>query len=337
VRMRLLYLPLAVLLAATGLLGQTKKVLYLSRMGPEALARMQAAVPKITLVQGDRAKLKEQLAEVDGVIGPVDPALAASMPNLKWIQTDNAGVERFTFVPEFVKSHITLTNCKIIQGPEIADHALGLLLVLTRQLLFAIRSNAQEEWAKPETKPIELRGRTAVIVGVGGIGTQIALRVFASGMTVIGVDPKDIPFSYYLSKVVSPDQLDSVLPDADVVFISAPLTRQSKGMMGAKQFDLMKQGSYFIAISRGGLYDMDALVHALETKKLAGAGVDVTNPEPLPKGHPLWKFPNVIITSHYAGVSNGEFPRDEELFIENLHRFGAGEPLLNVVDKEKGY
>lgn len=336
-RIKLMYLPLAVLVATTGLLGQTKKILYLSRMGPEVMARMQAAVPEVKLVQGDRAKVKEQLADVDGVIGPVDPALAASMPNLQWVQTDNAGVERFSFVPEFVKSHITLTNCKIIQGPEIADHAMGLLLVLTRQLLFAIRNDAQEEWAKPEIKPIELRGRTAVIVGVGGIGTQIALRAFASGMRVIGVDPKDIPFNYYLSKVVPPEQLDSVLPDADVVFISAPLTRQSKGMMGAKQFDLMKQGSYFIVVSRGGLYDMNALVNALESKKLAGAGVDVTNPEPLPKGHPLWKFPNVIITFHYAGQSDGEFPRDEALFIENLHRFAAGQPLVNVVDKEKGY
>jgi phosphoglycerate dehydrogenase-like enzyme len=336
-RKRLLYLTLAMLLAATGLAGQTKKVLYLSRMGPEAFKRMQAAVPNVTLIPGDRAKVKEQLADVDGVIGSVDPVLASSMPRLKWVQIESAGVERFTFSPEFVKSRITLTNCKILQGPEIADHAMGLLLALTRQLLVAIRESSQEAWSKTGFTPIELLGKTAVIIGVGGIGTQIALRAHASGMTVIGVDPKEMPYVPYIARTVPPDRLDEVLPSADVVFVSAPLTRQSQGMMGAKQFESMKQNSYFIAVSRGGLYDMNALVRALESKKLAGAGVDVTNPEPLPKGHPLWKFSNVIITPHYAGVSDGEYGRDEKLFIENLRRFAADEPLLNVVDKEKGY
>jgi phosphoglycerate dehydrogenase-like enzyme len=314
-----------------------KRVLFLSRLGRAGFDRLQAAVPSVTLVYGERDKLKEQLADVDGVIGRINPELALSSPRLKWVQTENAGVEQFTFSPDFVKSQITLSNCKIIQGPEIADHAMGLLLALTRRLIFAMRNDLQETWAKPDIPPIELRGKTAVVIGVGGIGTQIALRAHASGMSVIGVDPKDIPYSYYLAKVVPPDLRDTVLPDADVVFVSTPLTPMSQGMMGAKEFGLMKQNSYFIAVSRGRLYDMNALVGVLESKKLAGAGVDVTSPEPLPNGHPLWKFPNVVITCHYAGASDGELLRDEKLFAENLGRFAAGEPLLNVVDKEKGY
>ena len=107
--------------------------------------------------------------------------------------------------------------------------------------------------------------------------------------------------------------------------------------MGPRQFELMKQGSYFIAVSRGKLYNTDALVKALDSKRLAGAGLDVTDPEPLPPGHPLWKFENVVLTPHIAGRSDGEYERDKNLFIENLRRFGAGESLLNVVDKEKGY
>jgi phosphoglycerate dehydrogenase-like enzyme len=176
-----------------------------------------------------------------------------------------------------------------------------------------------------------------VIVGVGGIGTQLALRLHASGMTVIGVDPKDLPFNDYLQKSVPPDELDSVLPSADVVFISAPLTPKSMKMMGPNEFELMKPNSYFIAVSRGRVYDLNALVKALDSGKLAGAAVDVTDPEPLPKGHPLWKFPNVVITPHIAGKSDHEFDRDEDLFIENLKRFGAGKPLLNVVNKKEGY
>ncbi len=336
-RKRLLCLTMAALLAATGLAGQNKKVLYLSRMGPEGLKRLQAAVPSVTLVAGDRAKLSEQIADVDGVLGPINVGLIKNAPKLRWIQIESAGAEAFTSSEEFRKSQITLTNCKILQGPEIADHAMALLLSLTRQINVAIRDGMKGERSKKQYTPIELRGKTAVVIGVGGIGTQIAIRANAHGMTVIGVDPKEIPYMPFLAKVVPPDRLDTVLPTADVVFISAPLTRQSEGMMGARQFDLMKQNSYFIAVSRGKIYDMDGLVKALDEKRLAGAGVDVTNPEPLPKGHPLWNFSNAIITPHVAGISDGELTRDEELFIENLRRFGTGEPLLNVVDKEKGY
>jgi phosphoglycerate dehydrogenase-like enzyme len=324
------------LLFASGLAAQKLKVLDLSRLGHDSYLRLQTAVPEIDLVEGDRSKVAAQLAEADGVIGPFDVKLLSGAPRLKWIQAESAGIEAFTFLPGFVQNKIVLTNNKILQGPEIADHALGLLLALTRGIATAARGGSQD-WNQRNFHPIELRGKTAVIVGVGGIGTQIALRLHASGMTVIGVDPKDIPFNTYLSRTVAPDRLDSVLPQADVVFISAPLTPRSRKMMGPREFDLMKPNSYFIAVSRGGIYDTDALVKALDSRKLAGAGLDVTNPEPLPKDHPLWKFPNVLITPHIAGRSDGENARYEALYIENLKRFAAGEPLLNVVDKEKGY
>jgi len=297
---------------------------------------MRSAVPNVTLIDGDQTKVAEQLADVDGVIGSVSPALLAKAPKLKWIQAESAGVENYTFLPGFADSGITLTNCKIVQGPEIADHALGLLLALTRGIAIAAR-NSKGEFNQRAFSPIELRGKTALIIGVGGIGTQIAERLHASGMTVIGVDPKDMPYTTYLARTVAPDRLDSVIPLADVVLVSAPLTPRSRKMMGPRQFELMKQNSYFIAVSRGGLYDTDALVKALDSKKLAGAGVDVTDPEPLPPGHALWKFPNVVITPHIAGRSDGENARYEELFTENLRRFAANEPLLNVVDKAKGY
>jgi len=333
---KLFFVTLAGMLLASGLAGQKLKVLDLSRLGHEAYVRMQAAVPEITLVEGDRSKAGAQLADADGVIGPFDLKLLSAAPKLKWIQSESAGVENFTFLPGFAQSKIVLTNNKILQGPEIADHALGLLLALTRGIAIAARGGSQD-WNQRNFSPIELRGKTAVIVGVGGIGTQIALRLHASGMTVVGVDPKDMPYNTYLSRTVAPDRLDSVLPIADVVFISAPLTPLSRKMMGPREFELMKPNSYFIAVSRGGLYDIDALVKALDSKRLAGAGLDVTDPEPLPKNHPLWKFPNVLITPHIAGRSDGENARYEALYIENLKRFAAGEPLLNVVDKEKGY
>jgi phosphoglycerate dehydrogenase-like enzyme len=252
------------------------------------------------------------------------------------VQIYSAGFEYLRF-PEFLASDVVLTNCKIIQGPNIADHAMAMLLALTRDLNKIIPTRTGEEWRRDTYHPIELRGKTAVVIGVGGIGSQIAQRAQAFGMTVIGVDPKDIPLNPYVSRMIYPDQLDSVLPEADVVFVSAPLTPASEGMMGARQFELLKSGAYFIAVSRGKLYDTPALVKALDSKRLAGAGLDVTNPEPLPKGHPLWKFENVIVTPHIAGQSDNVEARRMALLKENVARFVKGQPLLNVVDKQKGY
>jgi len=151
------------------------------------------------------------------------------------------------------------------------------------------------------------------------------------------VDREDKPFVPFVEKFVKPDQLDEVLPQADVVFTSVPDTPQSRKMMGASQFALMKKNSYFIAVSRGKIYDMGGLVKALDEKRLAGAGVDVTDPEPLPKDHPLWKFENAIITPHIAGRSDQDAGRMVGTIQENIRRFVAGKPLIHVVDKKKGY
>lgn len=325
----LLLLSLALAPAA-----QSQKVLVVGRA--DSIAQLRAAVPSLEIIAGEQGRLEEQAKDVDAIIGTINPRLFQAAKKLKWVHIYSAGVETYRF-PEFINSDVMLTNAKIIQGPEIADHALAMLLALTRDLPTAIANRPKEEWPKGGWKAIELRGKTAVVIGVGGIGSQIAQRAHAFGMTVIGVDPKEISFQSYLSKVVPPDRLDTVLPQADVVFISAPHTPQSEGMMGPKQFDLMKKGSYFVAVSRGKLYSSEGLVKALDEKRVAGAGLDVTNPEPLPKGHALWKFENVIITPHIATVSDGLPARSQELLIDNLTRFARGEPLRNLVDKQKGY
>src|SRR5262249_35634325 len=157
-----------------------------------------------------------------------------------------------------------------------------------------------------------------VVIGVGGLGSQIAQRANGFGMKVIGVDVRDIPVTNIVQRVVHPDMLNSVLPEADVVFVSVPHTTKSEGMLGQPQFGLMKKGSYFIAMSRGKIYNHAALVKALDSKRLAGAGLDVTDPEPLPKGHPLWKFPNVIITPHVSGGSDNLQKRTDDLVRENI-------------------
>jgi phosphoglycerate dehydrogenase-like enzyme len=288
------------------------------------------------VVARSAADMAREVVDADAVIGGISKDLFPQAKKLKWLQTYSAGVEGYRW-KEFLDSNIVLTNCRIVQGPNIADHAMALLLALTRGLNVFFGDKEREESNREGHELLELQDMTAVVIGVGGIGSQIAQRAHGFGMKVIGVDPKDLPPNITVSRMVYPSQLDSVLPLADVVFVSAPLTPESRHMMGPRQFDLMKEGSLFVAVSRGGLYDTPALVKALDSKKLAGAGLDVTDPEPLPKGHALWKFPNVVITPHVAGNSPGSYARRVGVFKENIVHFVRNEPMRNVVDKQKGY
>lgn len=329
-------LAIATLACAGAVFAQGKKILV-TGMPSEVVAQFQAVAPGATVKAVDSAQLKTEIADADALLGTVNPDLVRAGKKLKWVQMYFAGMEN-VLSPELVNSDIVLTNGKIIQGPEIADHAMALLLALTRGLYRTIPTRTTEKWSRnTEQGMVELNGKTAVVIGVGGIGTQIAVRAHGFGMRVIGVDPKDKPYMPFVEKMVTPERLDEVLPEADVIFISAPHTPKSRGMVGSRQFDLMKKGAYFVAVSRGKVFDNNALVRALDSKRLAGAGLDVTDPEPLPPGHPLWKFENVVITPHTAGTSDRIQERRVALVKENVRRFVAGEPLLNVVDKRAGY
>ncbi len=275
-----------------------KKIVVLG-LGDSAIAQLKkSAPPNVVIVAPAANQIGAEIGDADGLITPnVTLGLLHAGKQLKWVQILNAGVEGVA--PVLKGTDITLTNLKVVLGPEVADHAMALLLSLTRGLYQTIPAR---KWEMPRNlaQLTELRGKTAVIIGVGGVGTQIAERASAFGMTIIGVDPKDASPSPVIKQMVKPNQLDTVLPQADVVFITVPETPATKGMLGAAQFKEMKQGAYFIAVSRGTVYSMDALVEALTNRRLAGAGVDVTDPEPLPANHPLWKFENVVITPHIA-------------------------------------
>jgi D-2-hydroxyacid dehydrogenase (NADP+) len=328
------------LLCALPLLAQPKKIL-LAYDGAGLAEKLQSVTDQAKIVPVTRGSAMQEISDADAYIGDITSAEVRAGKHLKWVGVMSAGVERVLFPSDgssdLRQSNIILTNNKIVQGPEIADHALAMLLMMSRDLYVLYRNDQQQIWNPRSFHGIELRGKTALIVGVGGVGTQIAIRANAFGMHVIGVDPEDKPFLPFLDRVVKPDQFDEVIPKADVIFISAPDTPKSHKMMGTREFELMKKNSYFIAVSRGGIYNMGGLVRALDEKRLAGAGVDVTDPEPLPKDHPLWKFPNVIITPHIAGRSDEDTVRMVGTIQENIRRFVDGRPLINVVDKQKGY
>lgn len=326
-------------LSALLLPAQTLKILYYG--GEDAtFQEYKAVTPKARVVAVNGSTVMSEIVDADGFIGSITPAQFAAAKQLKWVGSMSAGVENILFVPgaePFRDSSVILTSNRVVQGIEIADHAWALLLYTSRGLHVFQQHKLTETWQPKPYPGIELRGKTALIIGVGGIGTQIAIRAWAFGMHVIGVDPEDKPIVPYVDRMVKPEKLDEVVPLADVVFISAPDTPKSHKMFGAKEFELMKPKSYFVAVSRGGVYDMPGLVKALDSNRLAGAGVDVMDPEPLPQGHALWKFKNVMITPHVAGRSDHDVERMSGTIRDNIRLLSEGLPLMNVIDKHRGY
>ena len=302
---------------------------------PERIADLKAAAPDVELVVAKESLV--QIRDADAAFGFIDAAHIRAGKKLRWVQQGSAGVEGVVAIPELVERDIVLTNMQRTFAPEIADQAVAYLLAFTRGLTHFIRKPPEGSWSRPpEVVLDELQGKTLLVIALGGIGGEIARRAFGFGMRVLATDPKVIEKPLFVEELHKPDAFHRLLPRADVVASAVPLTPLSRRMIGGKAFGMMKRGVILINVSRGGVVDTDALVAALDQGRVAAAGLDVTDPEPLPAGHPLWTR-NVIITPHTAGQSPGGLRRVHELFRENLRRFAAGEMLLNVVDKKAGY
>jgi phosphoglycerate dehydrogenase-like enzyme len=330
--------PGAVTLAAAGAASapsQNRKKVLVPAWEPERLEDLKRAVPEVDLVVAKNSL--EQIRDVDAAFGFIDPAHIRSGKKLRWVQQGSAGVEGVVTIPELAERDITLTNMQRTFGPEIADQAIAYLLAFTRGLTHFIRKPPEGAWRHPsEIVFEELQGKTMLVIALGGIGSEIARRAFGFGMRVLATDPKVLEKPLFVDELHRPEALHGLLPRADVIASAVPLTPLSRGMIGEREFGMMKRGTILVNVSRGAVVHTEALVAALDRGQIAAAGLDVTDPEPLPSGHPLWKR-NVIITPHTAGQSPGGQRRAHELFRENLRRFAAGEMLLNIVDKKAGY
>jgi phosphoglycerate dehydrogenase-like enzyme len=318
----------------------TKRLkVILPATNPEPLSELQAAAPEADLVPcRNEDEAVERVSDADACYGFLTPRVIRAGKSLRWVQQPSAGVEHLMEIPELVRSDIILTNMQRAYAPEIADQAIGYLLAFTRSLTHFVRTQSSQEWRPrgPGVVLDELMGKTVLVIGLGGIGSEIARRAAAFGMRVLATDPKVLERPLFVEELHRPDAFHGLLPRADVLASAVPLTKASRKMIGSREFAMMKPGSILINVSRGGVVDTDALIAALDSKRVAAAGLDVTDPEPLPKGHPLWSR-NVIITPHSAGQSPGGDRRRHEVFRENLRRFASGEMLLNIVDKTVGY
>jgi len=296
------------------------------------LEELREAAPGSTILQS-RAPDDVLLERVEAVYGGVSRDRFAKMPNLRWLQTSSAGVEGALF-PEMVESAVIVTNCRGVFSIFIAELAMAHLLALTSQVFAAAVRPDRRTWLYKPLHGFELYGSTAVIVGMGNIGSEVADRCRAFHMRVIGVDP--VRKAAAGITLVRPERIDEVLPLADVVIITAPATTARK-LFDRQRIFRLKRGAYLINSSRGSVVDTDALVEALKSGHLAGVGLDAVDPEPLPPDHPLWEMPNASITPHIGGNTDNVDRRRFLLVKENLWRFVRGLPLLNIVNKRRGF
>jgi phosphoglycerate dehydrogenase-like enzyme len=275
----------------------------------------------------------DDIADADAAYGTVPPELFARAKRLRWICAARAGLGGDWFYDTLVKSPVAVTNMRGSYNEHLAAHAVAFLLAFARRFEHYL---PQKQWQRGPGM-IDLPSRTVLIVGVGGAGSETSKLCAALGMRVLGADPRVVERPSGMAELFTPDRLEERLGEADFVIVTTPETPQTLGMFNARLFARMKRGAYFINIARGGCVVTADLVAALRSGHLAGTGLDVVAPEPLPPDSPLWGMANVLITPHVAIAGAPYRQRWEEILLENCRRFAKGEPLVNVVDKERWY
>ena len=300
--------------------------------------------PQHTFVEAwDREAIRRHLPEADAAFTPfVDRDLVPSLTRLRWVQSAAVGVGSLLF-PEMLASPIVLTTARGIRARAIAEHVIGVTIALARQFPAVLRFQVAHHWGQDSlegksTSIMTLQNRRMGIVGLGSIGQEVARLAVALGMRVSGIQ-RNIKESMLPTdfEIMVPEELPSLLASSDVVVLAAPLTPQTRGLIGAREVAAMKRGAFLVNIGRGQLVVDEAIVDGLKSGQLGGAALDVFPHEPLDAASPYWDLPNVIVTPHTSGAMQDYWTPLVRLFSQNLRRFERGEPLLNVVDKVSGY
>lgn len=308
----------------------------------DLVAWLAAVAPRLHLVPAlTEAEALPHLSDAIALLGWSTPTMLRSARRLRWFQAYTSGLEALRQVADELPDHLRVTSMRGVAAPAIAEHALGLLLSLTRRLDLADRPHTR--WRRRRaieaggTRPMTLAGSRALVVGLGSVGRHIASLTTALGMETWGIRRRAVPGEPGVRGSFSLDELADRIHGFSVVFNALPLTARTAGVFDRAMFDRMPSGSFFINVGRGATVKTADLVAVLGRGPLAGAGLDVTDPEPLPWWHPLLRAPNALITQHRAGVSAYTRRRELVLLRENLRRFQAGEPLLCQADPRAGY
>ncbi|MFC6233379.1 D-2-hydroxyacid dehydrogenase [Paenibacillus allorhizosphaerae] len=289
------------------------------------------------VIHGDKEQWASHLKDAEIMVGwnRLAEACLNSNSKLRWVQNWGAGVDRMPLA-EMAAQGILLTNASGVHAFPISETILAMMLAFSRKLHLSIRHQAQKTW-QSTGELHEIHGRTMGVIGVGAIGEETARLGKAFGMRVLGVRRSGEP-SPYVDRMFDKFGLDEVLQQSDYVIVTLPLTPDTHYLFGSREFALMKASAYFINIGRGGTTNTEALLEALRNGRIAGAGLDVFEQEPLPESSPLWQMDNIIITPHNSGSTVYYDDRAMEIFLTNLKAyFNDGQPSYNLVDFDKHY
>jgi phosphoglycerate dehydrogenase-like enzyme len=322
----------------------------LPQADPDTLKQISLVSPRISVkdasslvaaeFRGDgssKSKLNALLARTDVIFGLIPPQdILKRAPRLKWIQMMSAGVDRLRGT-EIWQSDVIITGVSGIHATPIGEFVLELMLMFAKKAPLCFQMKQNHEWRR--FMPTGLKGKTVGIAGLGHIGREVARLSKAFGMRVIATrrSAKIIGSAKYVDRLLPAKRLPSLLADSDFVVISVPLTKETFQLIGEKELKAMKPTAYIINIARGNVIDEKALIHALEEKQIAGAGLDVTAKEPLPAKSPLWDMDNVILSPHISGGMEDYVARATDLFCDNLKRYITSRKLRNIIDRKLGY
>lgn len=306
-------------------------------LGETRIGKIRERFPDLdVIVELDLDRVGESFAGVDAMVGRGSHVkLLPDTASCRWIQTQTAGADGISML-ELQERGILFTNGSGIHAPNLGEHLLGLILAFARGLPTLIRRQTRSEWTE-QWDTWEIDGQTLCVVGLGDIGLALAEKAAALGMRVTGVRRRDLPVPEFISAVATIDTMNPLIAEADHVALCLPATPRTVNLFDAERLALLKPTAYIYNTGRGELIDQDALVAALKEGRLAGAGLDVTTPEPLPSESELWALENVILTCHTGGRSPRRLDRFTDLLIDNIARFRSDQPMLNVVDPVEGY
>lgn len=318
-----------------------RKIVVWAIPGWDVDALRAAAQGVEVIAVNDAEQAQAAMEDAQALIGSCNNKLLEGAKGLHWVQVYSSGVEHCVSLPAMQDGRKVLTNGQRLASPALAEHAIALMMSLVRGIDLYHANQIEGRWVRDigmeRTDFMELDGRKLLVVGLGGIGTQVARKAHGLGMRVIATRGSRREGPDFVEYVGLAHEVNALAASADVVVNTVPLTDATRGMFDTEFFAAMKPSAYFISVGRGGSTVTDDLVAALQNGQIAGAGLDVTDPEPLPDGHILWTMPRVIITPHTGGSSDRSRDRLFQLVQENLRRYIAGEPLVSVVDIERGY
>jgi phosphoglycerate dehydrogenase-like enzyme len=304
---------------------------------PQRLAKLEQEHGMQFVVPSAGESTPSLMADVDAVFGQLKADEYANAKQLRWVQSSSAGVEWMWKVPGIADSDVIVTNMRGAHAATIAEHTFGMLLAHTRGLRAFEQNQRDHVWSRSQITLSGIKGMTMGIVGFGNIGRAIARRATGFEMRVLAVDAEAVPAGEGVAEVWPLSRLNDLCEAADVLVVSAPMTPNSRGMIGQEQLRSLKRGSFVMQMSRGGIVNESALVDALEEGHLSGGALDVTDTEPLPVGDPLWTAPNLWVTPHSSASSELTTELVWSILSDNIGRFQRGDELYNLVDKHRGW